>query len=72
MSKTARVLTVLVAIALALVLVRHFFPSVGNSVASTEALFASSFPDSEGKSQKLSQWRGKVVGRLNRQNEAYE
>ncbi len=61
MSKTTRVLIAIVGIVLALLLARHFFSSAGNSATSTEALFAASFPDAEGKQQSMSQWRGKVL-----------
>jgi thiol-disulfide isomerase/thioredoxin len=62
MSKTRRVLIVLLLIGVAALLAVQFFPALkGKSFASTDALFASSFPDSDGKLQKLSQWRGKVL-----------
>jgi thiol-disulfide isomerase/thioredoxin len=55
------VLIAILGIALAFLLARHFSPLPGNSTTSTEALFAASFPDGEGKPQSLSQWRGKVL-----------
>jgi thiol-disulfide isomerase/thioredoxin len=62
MPKNGRVLISIVAVALIFLLVRQFFfQPTGDSSASTEALFAASFPDETGKSQSMAQWRGKVL-----------
>ncbi|HEY8084177.1 MAG TPA: redoxin domain-containing protein [Methylophilaceae bacterium] len=60
MSKTARVLIPIVLI-LCLVAFFLFRFSTPNAPATTQALFAASFPDAQNKSQSLSQWRGKVI-----------
>jgi thiol-disulfide isomerase/thioredoxin len=60
MSKIARVL---ISIALITCVVAFFIfrVPVAHSPASTESLFAASFPDAQNKPQSLAQWRGKVL-----------
>jgi len=60
MSKTARVLipVVLIFCVVAFFIFRF---SAADAPATTQALFAASFPDAKNKPQKLSQWRGKVI-----------
>ncbi|HEY7985524.1 MAG TPA: redoxin family protein [Methylophilaceae bacterium] len=60
MSKTTRVLIPIVLI-LCLVAFFLFRFSAANAPATTQALFAASFPDAQNKPQSLAQWRGKVM-----------
>ncbi len=61
MSKTSRVLipVVLIFCVVAFFIFR-LYATVPAS-ATTQALFAASFPDAQNKPQKLTQWRGKVI-----------
>lgn len=59
MSKNSRIFAVFAVIVLALWLAKPLF--FASAPSNTQALFAASFPDAEGKPQALSQWRGKVL-----------
>lgn len=68
MRTSARVLIAFVVLAAAgLLLVKTRFPALLPGVSATapasatEALFAASFPDAQGRTQTLGQWRGQVV-----------